>query len=189
MVKDIRPGSAGSLAGLVDYQLFNGEIYFRADDGTNGQEVWKSDGTSNGTVLVRNVVSGNGSSFPDMANSVIIGNELFWPARNNSNTTQIFKTSDGTSANTVQLTSFTGSNFIQEMIAHNNVIIFSAYGGGTGYEPWKTGTTPGTDSLLLDIDAGPGSSLPGEFIAFNGMVFSGQRTTPSEMSCSSQMAW
>ncbi len=170
MVKDIRPGSSNSLSGQVDYQLFKGEVYFRADDGINGQELWKSDGTTNGTLMVSNLVSGSGSSFPDIASSVVIGNELFWAARNNSNTGQIFKTLDGTSVTTVQLTSFSGSNSIQSMIAHNDRIIFSASGGGTGYEPWKTETTPGTDSLLLDIKAGSGSSLPSDFIEFNGKV-------------------
>ncbi len=41
---------------------FNGAIYFSADDGVNGRELWKTDGTQGGTVLVKDILTGpNGS--------------------------------------------------------------------------------------------------------------------------------
>jgi len=44
--------------------VFNNAIYFRADDGTSGFELWKSDGTEARTVRVRNINSGAGDSDP-----------------------------------------------------------------------------------------------------------------------------
>jgi ELWxxDGT repeat protein len=35
----------------------NGTLFFTANDGVNGYELWKSDGTSSGTVLVKDVYS------------------------------------------------------------------------------------------------------------------------------------
>ena len=39
-------------------------LYFRANDSTNGEELWKSDGTSAGTVMVKDINSGTSSSTP-----------------------------------------------------------------------------------------------------------------------------
>jgi ELWxxDGT repeat protein len=37
---------------------FEGMLYFRANDGSSGIELWKSDGTADGTVLVFDLNAG-----------------------------------------------------------------------------------------------------------------------------------
>ena len=60
MVKDIRAGSDSSfvenLAGVGD------TVYFTAFDEINGRELWKSDGTDAGTVLVKDINAGPDNS-------------------------------------------------------------------------------------------------------------------------------
>ncbi len=46
LVKDIRAGSAGSDPRYLTN--VNGTLYFRANDGANGVELWKSDGNFRG---------------------------------------------------------------------------------------------------------------------------------------------
>ena len=40
----------------------NGTLFFTADDGVNGQELWKSDGTAAGTTLVKDIYPGHTAS-------------------------------------------------------------------------------------------------------------------------------
>ncbi|MFN6103467.1 MAG: hyalin, partial [Planctomycetaceae bacterium] len=51
LVKDIRGGGGSSFPSLL--ANMNGALYFQSNDGLNGFELWKSDGTSTGTVLVK----------------------------------------------------------------------------------------------------------------------------------------
>ena len=56
MVKDIDPGSSGSVP--IDLTNVNGTLYFAANDGAHGEELWKSDGTAAGTVMVKDIDPG-----------------------------------------------------------------------------------------------------------------------------------
>lgn len=83
MVKDINPGSNTSVyweSGFVNGDLIvihQGELYFSADDGgTYGVEVWRSDGTSEGTRIAVDINPGSNSSWP--VQYVSVGEKLFF---------------------------------------------------------------------------------------------------------------
>src|SRR5262245_20975649 len=56
----------------------NGLVYFRATDAASGTELWRSDGTANGTVLVKDIFAGPGSSIPELLTSA--NGKLFFTA-------------------------------------------------------------------------------------------------------------
>ena len=50
VVKDINSGGHSNPEELT---AVGNTLYFEANDGTHGRELWKSDGTTNGTVMVK----------------------------------------------------------------------------------------------------------------------------------------
>jgi ELWxxDGT repeat protein len=62
--------------------LFNGKLYFAANDGILGKELWTSDGTSAGTQLMKDVRPGaNGS---DIRALTAMGGNLYFFANDNT---------------------------------------------------------------------------------------------------------
>ncbi len=52
-MRDIRPGARGSFPS--GYVAMGGRLYFVANDGTSGVELWSSDGSRDGTVRVADI--------------------------------------------------------------------------------------------------------------------------------------
>ena len=44
--------------------VFNGQLFFGANDGTHGPELWVSDGTAAGTTMVKDIIAGASGSNP-----------------------------------------------------------------------------------------------------------------------------
>ncbi len=82
MVKDINPGNNSSFYWDTGFWsgdiviVHQGELFFSADDGgTYGVEVWRSDGTNEGTRIAIDINPGNNSSWP--LHYISIGEKLF----------------------------------------------------------------------------------------------------------------
>ena len=60
-VKQINPGENACIGNLTNAE---GVLYFTACDGVSGVELWKSDGTTERTAMVKDIVPGSNSSSP-----------------------------------------------------------------------------------------------------------------------------
>jgi ELWxxDGT repeat protein len=96
-VKDIWPGPAwGNPLSLVN---FNTDIYFIAQDGEHGFELWKSDGTSEGTLMIKDInpTPNEFGGYPDWL--TVVKGSLYFSASDGEHGMELWK-SDGTSEGT-----------------------------------------------------------------------------------------
>ena len=129
---NIRSGSGGSYPSYLT--AVGNTLYFSASDGTNGNELWKSDGTSTGTVMVKDIRSGSSSSDPD--EFIAVGNTLYFSATDGNNGYELWK-SDGTASGTVMVKdiySGSSSSDPQYLTAVGNTLYFVADDGTNGNE-------------------------------------------------------
>jgi trimeric autotransporter adhesin len=98
LVKDINPGTASSINPNVEvnYAVYEDKIYFTANDGTTGAELWVTDGTEAGTQLVFDLNPGAEASTP--TNCQVMGDFLYFFATTLANGTELWKLSLKTSA-------------------------------------------------------------------------------------------
>jgi len=170
LVSNINPTGTGN---VINFCEVNGITYFRADDGTTGIELWKSDGTSAGTTLVRDISAGSGSSAPTVLTN--INGTLYFFANDGVNGNELW-TSDGTSAGTTivrDINPGSGSATAGTVALVNGVLYFAASNGSTanGTELWKSdGTCAGT-TLVRDINPGTGSSFVSGITNVNGTLY------------------
>ncbi len=97
-IKNINGGAPTSAPS--DFAAVGGTLYFAANDGGNGRELWKSDGTPTGTVMVKDVNPGAADSMPFAI--TVVGSTLYFAATDGVNGYELWK-SDGTAAGTVMV--------------------------------------------------------------------------------------
>ncbi len=186
-VKDIAPGPADSLPfGYTAFGLtiYNNALYFAANDGASGAELWKSDGTAAGTVRVKDISSPYGSS---PSGFTVFNGMLYFRANDGDSGLELW-TSDGTDAGTVRVKDinpgYLGSS-PYDLTVFNNALYFSAFNSQqyqgepvfgyfpTDREPWKTDGTEAGTVRAKDINPGnsPGDSDPKHFTVFGGALY------------------
>ena len=169
LLKDICPGIVPGTANNIPASsspayltVSNGTLYFTATDGVNGRELWKSDGTPEGTVMVKDIWPGSGGSEPYSLTNV--NGTLYFQASDGFHGIELWRT-DGTEAGTqivrnINLSLGGGSVPFQYKTNIGQTLYFAPYDSTTGYELWKSDGTEAGTVLVKDIVAGSGSSTP-----------------------------
>ncbi len=173
LVKDIRNGFPDS-----DPQYFTdvkGTLFFTADDGVHGRELWKSNGTEAGTVMVKDIyplsngsdpqylTNVNGTLFFSAGHTTMSGGELY---------RELWK-SDGTEAGTVMVKDLNAGSpgRPRHLTNVNGTLFFTAY-DNTDNELWKSdGTEAGTVMVKNIAPRLKFESFPDFLTNVNGTLF------------------
>ncbi len=161
LIKDINEGAADAFEPDYITMNTNNLAYFIADDGIHGMELWKTDGTEEGTTIVKDIVPGANGSYPYFYGTA--GNLLFFAAE-----FELWR-SDGSDAGTFPIAD--NLDQFSWFTDFNGVLFFQASNGITGRELWKSdGTSEGT-TLVKDTDAGASHGNPGYLTVVNDTLY------------------
>ncbi len=105
LLKDIHPGEASAFKNSNPFTppifcVFNNELYFVPETSTNGKELWKTDGTTSGTVMVKDINPGPDGS--DITELQVNNGYLYFNANDGVHGKELWRT-DGTPEGTVMV--------------------------------------------------------------------------------------
>ncbi len=175
LLKDIEPTSTGSEPGSSYPGAFTpvGDLLlFGATETTHGSELWRTDGTEAGTVLVKDINPGASSSY--LYGFVSTGSVVYFSANDGDHGYELWR-SDGTFSGTVPVADIfpgpTGSDPSSVRLAGRELYLGAS--GADGFGLWRTdGSAAGTSAVRV-ISSSASSSLPLPLAELDGtLIFS-----------------
>ncbi|MFZ1789676.1 MAG: hypothetical protein WAT92_15255, partial [Saprospiraceae bacterium] len=154
--------------GIVYFTL---NIHDGAGKGKHGFELWRSDGTRNGTYMVKDIIPGPTSSFP--VNFINYNDTIYFNTRESTGSNLWI--TDGTESGTLLKHDFNpndslGNYYIESILVHNDKLLIHAQTAEYGGEWWTYDSSSGNYSLLKDINRGVGPGTVNN-VTFNGDLY------------------
>ncbi|MGN6267152.1 MAG: hypothetical protein ACTHM5_15845, partial [Ginsengibacter sp.] len=173
LLKDINPGIPNAFdKNSADFQISNGLLYFVADNGTSGKELWVTNGTSAGTKLLKDISTGSAST--SFSQFITPGTQLIFTVVTPDYSMDLWKT-DGTNTSLIYSFNVPFSAFgAFGLMVFNKKIYFAGTDLVNGTELWSTDGN--SASMVKDIFPGsnsgePNSSTP---LLFNSVFINGK---------------
>jgi ELWxxDGT repeat protein len=162
----------GAYDTVTNLTMVGGMLYFTALTVDKGMELYRSDGSPEGTHLASDIYPGAGNSNP--AFLVDVNGTLYFSATNGTSGKELWK-SNGTAASTVLVKNIFptgGSSNPSHLTNVNGVLFFAANDGTNGYELWKSNGSDVGTVLVKDIRPEPKiSSSPDQFKNVAGTLY------------------
>jgi ELWxxDGT repeat protein len=152
---------SNGLTAIDEITNVNGTVFFVASEVNAGRELFKSDGTTTGTVIVKNITPGIGNTNPVLLTSV--GSTLFFVTNSG-----LYK-SDGTDAGTVIIPDI--PNRGKGGLTNINGTLYFRLSGTLASFVTTLVKTDGTSAGTSTIPFPSGVSNPGTFFNINNTIF------------------
>ncbi|MEC5157469.1 ELWxxDGT repeat protein [Chryseobacterium sp. MP_3.2] len=166
LVKTINPTGSATVSNLYTAPTLN-KTFFEATNGTDGKEVWVTDGTTAGTMMVADINPTGDSNPSDFYEH---NGKVYFQAAASTGNIELWST-DGVTKTLVKDINPTGNSLPSNFLTFNNFLYFSANDGTSGSELWRTDGTAANTTLFLDINPGVGNASPSDQISFNGSIY------------------
>ncbi len=138
---------------LSDMEISGETLFFMVGDAIMGHELWRSDGTANGTALVK-----GGQGWTLRPNLTDVHGTLFFSAADERSGHELWKIdpASGEPALVIDLAPGPRSSNPSTLLNVDGTLYFAAYTGGDGWELWKSdGTANGTTRIKDGLGATP----------------------------------
>ena len=163
LLADLHTGTSGADI-YYGFTEFQGSLYFGANDGVNGRELWKANPTT-GLTMVKDIRPGSDSS--SLMGISVAGDSMYFRASDGTNGYEMWK-SDGSTVGTYMVANLnpgTGDSYPKCYTDFgDDRILFVANDGTHGNELWMYNSSLPASStnphMVIDIRAGSDSSNP-----------------------------
>jgi ELWxxDGT repeat protein len=148
LLKNTYSGS-GTAVPIENMTALGNFLYFTAGNGPNGNELWRSDGTAAGTIMVADIITGTGSS-SNPSNLTAIDDTLYFGAAPSSLIgSELMKFENNAWTQIKDINVGPGSSNPRSFTKVGDLVYFVADDGISGEEIWVTdGTELGTRRAL-----------------------------------------
>ncbi len=165
LVKDIRPGGSPSITAIYcgdceppynggELTDVRGTLYFSANDGKHGFELWRSDGTARGTRMVKDINHGRGWS--DLYGITAVNRIIYFAADDGVHGAELWR-SDGTARGTrmvKDINPVVGSGGPYELTDVNGTLFFATLSDANHVsELWRSDGTEAGTTVVKSVSA------------------------------------
>ena len=168
------------LSSLIKYEewsaYLSGKLVFRGRTDATGSELYSTDGTPGGTVILKDIYPGTTGSRP--SELITMGANIYFNATTAAEGRELWKT-DGSPGGTaivkdiVPGTDSSNRENQYELFTNGTYLLFAANTAGSGVELWKSDGSPGGTNMLKEINTNntnADSSNPHRFHKLNSLV-------------------
>lgn len=182
LVKNVISGTSFFTKTKIKNSMY---LFFAGSDSENGNELWRTDGTEAGTVLIKDIATGTSSGVNlNLDESIVFNDIVYFVARDNSDNGWELWRSDGSETGTYMVKNISTSGSFKDseptnFTIYNNKLYFFAKNRGTNsgthklYDLWETdGTENGTVKIKnIGAEIANGDYFDGDVIQFNNLMY------------------